>query len=382
MKIEQRQWVSPHCWNGQSPVLAHADLVLIFGETSLLKGGNALADIRTAYPKAVIFGCSTSGEIQDTHVYDDTVSVTAVDFDRTQVKPFSLRMPSVKDSFEAGLKLAQGLDHVNLTHALVLSVGLQVNGSDLVKGLRQGLPASVTMTGGLAGDQDRFQETLVIAGGEPANDMVAVLGFYGSHLRVSSASLGGWDAFGPERKITKSSANVLYELDEKSALNLYELYLGEQAKDLPGSALLFPLCLRIPGADEGIVRTILAIDRDKQSMTFAGDIPQGAHARFMKANFDRLIDGAVGAAERSMVPFRESQPELALLISCVGRKIVLKQRIEEEVEGVRSVLGPGPRMTGFYSYGEISAFTPNAKCELHNQTMTITTISESNEEAA
>ena len=96
----------------------------------------------------------------------------------------------------------------------------------------------------------------------------------------------------------------------------------------------------------------------------------------MKANFDRLIDGATGAAGTGRVALGTATPELAILISCVGRKLVLKQRVEEEVESVRDVLGESVVLTGFYSYGEISPFTPGAKCELHNQTMTITTMAE------
>lgn len=124
------------------------------------------------------------------------------------------------------------------------------------------------------------------------------------------------------------------------------------------------------------MRTILGIDREQQSLTFAGDVPEGSYSRLMKANFDRLIDGAVGAAETGHRAIGSAPAELVLLISCVGRKLVLKQRIEEEVEGAREVLGPDAVFAGFYSYGEISPFTPGAKCELHNQTMTITTFSE------
>jgi hypothetical protein len=169
---------------------------------------------------------------------------------------------------------------------------------------------------------------------------------------------------------------VLYELDGQSALELYKKYLGDLAKDLPGSALLFPLSLKLGKSDHPVVRTVLSVDEKNQSMTFAGDVPQGTYARLMKANFDRLVDGAVGAANNALQTISAPNTELAILISCVGRKLVLDQKIEEEVEGVIDVLGENTVVTGFYSYGEISPFTPNAKCELHNQTMTITTFSE------
>ncbi len=205
---------------------------------------------------------------------------------------------------------------------------------------------------------------------------MTIIGFYGDRLRVGTGSMGGWDTFGPDRLVTRAKSNVLYELDGQSALDLYKGYLGEHAASLPASGLLFPLSVRSADSQSGVVRTILAIDEAERSMTFAGDIPEGSYARLMRANFERLIDGAEGAAHVTQTASALQSPDLALLISCVGRKLVLKQRVEEEVEAVRGVLGPKTVMTGFYSYGEISPFTPSARCELHNQTMTITTFSE------
>ena len=216
-----------------------------------------------------------------------------------------------------------------------------------------------------------------MCGGAPESGTVAAMGLYGDNLKVGYGSLGGWDSFGPERLVTKATANVLYELDGKPALDLYKQYLGDHAKGLPATGLLFPLSLRANEGDTGVVRTILSVNEQERSMTFAGDIPVGSYVRLMKANFERLIDGAAGAAKACHQGLAPSTPDLAVLISCVGRKLVLKQRIEEEVEGVREVLGEHAVLTGFYSYGEISPFTRSAKCELHNQTMTITTFSES-----
>ena len=134
--------------------------------------------------------------------------------------------------------------------------------------------------------------------------------------------------------------------------------------------------MRLTENDEPVVRTILSVNEADHSMTFAGNMPEGAYARLMKANFDRLVDAASDAATSSFTPFNSHKPELAILISCVGRKLVLNQRVDEEVESVRSVLGPNTKITGFYSYGEISPLTNSVNCELHNQTMTITALSE------
>jgi len=372
LRIDQFRWTAGRGWEPGRPGKAEgdADLLLLFGATDLLRGSGPYQEACAAFPGAFRFGCSTAGDIFGTQVSDDSLVVTAVRFAATRIAGVSTS--GLEDSFRAGQCLARSLDPEGLVHVFVLTDGVHVNGSTLVKGLAGGLPHGVTVTGGLSGDGPRFRETLVVCGGEPAAGTAAALGFYGSGLRVGYSSLGGWDAFGPERLITRSQGNVLYELDGRSALELYKTYLGPHAADLPASGLLFPLSLRTE-AGETLVRTILGVGEEESSMTFAGDMPVGTYARFMRANFDRLIDGAAGAARTSC---GEVSPELALLVSCVGRKLVLGQRVEEEVEGVREVLGSGAVLAGFYSYGEISPFTPSARCELHNQTMTITTLAE------
>jgi hypothetical protein len=278
-------------------------------------------------------------------------------------------------SAAAGAALARQLAGEGLAHVLILSEGLDINGEALVRGLGETLPPAVSVTGGLSADGEHFKETLVLCNGEAKTHCVVGVGLYGTRLRVGCGSLGGWDSFGPERQITRSQGNVLYELDGQSALALYKRYLGDHAADLPASGLLFPLSLRTRDVSAPVVRTILSVSEADQSLTFAGDVPVGGFVRLMKANFDRLIDGAVGAGRVSAEALG-SPVDLALLISCVGRRMVLRQRVEEEVEGVRDIVGPRATITGFYSYGEISPFTPRARCELHNQTMTVTTLSE------
>jgi len=378
MKIEQTQWTHTTGWTPETPgkLAGAANLVLVFGSTERLKNAHQMAEIRNTYPNALISGCSTAGEIFDITVSDDSLSVTAIHFEHTRLQTTYARVSGPEDSFCCGKELAQAVPHEGLRHVFILSDGLNVNGSELVAGLSEQLPQGTTITGGLSGDADRFEETLVLWKGQAQSHIVTLIGLYGAELNIGFGSLGGWDSFGPERLITRANGNVLYEMDGKSALELYKSYLGEHANGLPATGLLFPLSLRSADSNTGLVRTILAVDEDEQSMTFAGDMPEGSYARLMKANFNRLVDGAVAAAETSAQAIRGSTAELAILISCVGRKMVLKQRTEEEVEGVREVFGPTPALTGFYSYGEISPFIPGAKCELHNQTMTITTFSE------
>jgi hypothetical protein len=377
MRLEQSLW-SGDRWSPAAPgrLGPDAQLVLVFGSRPALQRHDLLDEIRRAYPCAHVTGCSTAGEICGTQVRDDTLVVTAIAFAGTRVVVASQPLTDGASGVDAGARLAASLAPHDLRHVLLLSDGLHVNGSELVQGLTSRLPPRVTVTGGLSADGPRFERTVVIVNGEPQERAVVAVGLCGDRLHVGYGSVGGWDPFGPERVVTAARGNVLYELDGQSALSLYKRYLGDKAAELPASGLLFPLRVRGDRQSRGLVRTILSVNDADDSMTFAGDIPDGGYAQLMRANFDRLIDGAAEAAAISAASLDGHAPALALLISCVGRRMVLKQRVEEEVEGVRDIVGPHATLTGFYSYGEIAPFAPNASCELHNQTMTVTTLSE------
>lgn len=375
MEISQAIWTE----HGPSACdVEHAEprLVLAFAPPQRLQSPDTWRGLRRRWPNATLVAASTAGEIHGARVLDESLVTTALASTKTDVRCASVALASYASSEDAGAALASALAGHRLRHVLVFSDGLNVNGSALVRGLTRVLPAGVSLSGGLCGDGARFKRTFVCLNAFNEAPNIVGIGFYGDALRVGVGSLGGWDSFGPERRITRSEGNVLYELDGQPALSLYEKYLGHHAADLPASGLLFPLTVRAERQGQGVVRTILGVDPAAKSLRFAGDVPVGSFARLMHANFDRLIDGAVGAAVASRDALRGSRAELAILISCIGRKLVLKQRVEEEVEGVQRVVGPEAKLTGFYSYGEISPFAADARCELHNQTMTVTTLSE------
>ena len=110
-----------------------------------------------------------------------------------------------------------------------------------------------------------------------------------------------------------------------------------------------------------------------------GEIIPDGFLKLMHASTDSLVNGAEAAAEAAMSMQGAATGEtgrLAVLVSCVGRKLVMGERVDEEVEAVGEVFGSGAMLTGFYSYGEISPFAPGVSCKLHNQTMTVTLIGE------
>jgi len=358
--------------DGLNQIDFQPQLILIFGGKTLLQQSDWVQEIRRKFPQAIMAGCSTAGEISGTTVHDESLSVNLLAFERSEVRYQEYDIQDSKESFEAGKTLAQAFEAKNLKHLFVLSDGLNVNGSQLVDGLREGIPGNVSITGGLAGDGPLFEQTFLIDNeGHLKDQLLIALGFYGD-LEVNYGSMGGWDSFGIERLVTKSRNNVLYELDHQPALQLYKSFLGDEARNLPASGLLFPLSMRYSEDKQPLVRTILGVSEEDQSLTFAGDIPEGSSIRLMKANVNRLINGAEEAADLAKLPFTE----FAICISCVGRKLVLRQIVEEEIEAVAELLGPDCRISGFYSYGEIAPFKKGADCELHNQTMTITSFSE------
>lgn len=367
-------WLAPLPSEFDSP----NTLVLAFGATLYADHPDAFAELAAAFPRSVIAGCSTSGEIAGTQVSDSSISVAVACFTRTTLCRALTAVAGAGDSRAAGERLAAQLPANGLRAVFVLSDGLNVNGTALVEGLGGSLPSGVSISGGLAGDGSRFERTWVLDGSQPRQRHICAVGLYGDHVRVSHGCDGGWSDFGPERRITRSQGNVLYELDGQPALDLYKTYLGERAAGLPGTALLFPLAIRRPGATgEALVRTILGIDDAARAMTFAGDMPEGAVARLMRTNNDRLIDSATLAAVQASRAIAAGDAPLVISVSCVGRRLVLGERTEEEVETV--ALGAPARAghVGFYSYGEISpALGGSGVSELHNQTMTVTMLDE------
>jgi hypothetical protein len=350
-------------------------LLLVFGSAAWLQ---ALApQLAAQFGQAHRLGCTTAGEISSEGVSENTCVVTAVHFDSTPVQLASTQLSGMDDSLAAGQRLAQALPLPGLRAVLVLGQGVNINGSALIGGMAGVLGPEVLITGGLAGDGTAFNETWVLVDADVHNDHVACVGLYGADLKVAHGSFGGWMPFGPARKVTRSVHNVLYELDGEPALDVYKRYLGEHAKDLPAAGLLFPFAML--GRDHtevGLIRTILAVDDTQGSLTLAGDIVPEGYLRLMHASTDALIDGAEAAAQAAKLAFQSPGQGLALLVSCVGRKLVMGGRVEEEVEAVADVLSQAAVLTGFYSYGEISPFTGEVSCKLHNQTMTITHLME------
>ena len=382
MKILQAIRLKNKEWAYLSPKITLKEpLVLVLSSIRLLESKAIYEEIKTIFPDGhIVFG-STSGEILGKNVYMNEIAFTAIEFEKSSFLVHSDNVANYdNDERLLGESLMGKFPQEDLRHVFIISEGVIINGSHLISGLGTHLKAGVNISGGLCGDGGRFERTLASYNAPPREGEVVAIGFYGETLEISFGSCHGWTAFGPERIITKSKDNILYELDGKPALDLYKKYLGDKARELPRAALLFPLSVRIKNDNKKnhnkkIVRTILNIDEKENAMILAGDIPERARVQLMMSTVDDIVAGAAKAATHAMRD-RSSEPDLAILVSCVGRKLVMDQRTEEEVEEVMETIGSQAKVTGFYSNGEMAPFTGEHKCQLHNQTMTLTLFSE------
>lgn len=378
MKTFARQWDSTLGWD--SPIalstLGKPQLILAFWN-SKSDPELPLNELASRFPQAVVVGCSTAGGIHGADVTDVDLVATGVEFADARVRCSAVEIPSPLHSREAGRQLGYDLlgSDPEPDFVLVISDGLVVNGSDLTAGLREAIRAA-PISGGLAGDGPDFSQTQVSLDATVMKNSVVAVGVWGAQIEVNHGSAGGWEPFGPSRVITKSAGSTLYELDNRPALHLYRTYLGEEEAGLPGTALRFPLAIKDPEGTQHLVRTVLAIDTEENSLRFAGDIPSGWSAQLMRTSFDRLIDGAQVAARTSLIPAQRGseEPLLAIAVSCIGRRLVLGQRTSEEVEACLDILGESTTLSGFYAYGEIAPV--DGLIGLHNQTMTLTTVAE------
>jgi len=380
MFVDDLSWRAADGWSAPNAPSRDVALVLCFGDREALAPSARFDELRSLYPAAHILGCSTGGQIRGNEIVDDEIVGVALTFAKTTVRVARAPVAHPSRSRQTGIDIGEALAGGDLVGGFVLSEGLGVNGSELVAGLSGAVGSAIPVTGGLAGDGEHFHETIVLADGPAESGIVGAVGFYGAHVRFVSATAGGWAPFGPRRAITRSDGNVLHELDGKPALDLYARYLGEEdIAGLPGTALHFPLLVRDrENLDREVVRTVLAIDHDERTMTFAGDMPVGWTAQLMRGSFDRLAASA-GRAARGTSPGQAEAPtgdRIALLVSCIGRRLLMGEHIVDEVEAAGRALAPDVRRLGYYSNGEIGPHEITGKPELHNQSIIVTTVHE------
>jgi hypothetical protein len=352
-----------------------ASFILIFTSRTLLESPGWLALVFEKYPNVPVISCSTSGEIYESELQEESISCLAIELEKTAVHISTEQVPEGADSLRSGESLGSQLSaRKGLKHAVVFSDGWQVNGSELITGMYKNLPEGATVSGGLAGDGANFSKTLVGLNDIIRQGMAVAIGLYGSKLEVGFGAHGGWNEMGESLTVTQAKAREIMSLDGKNALTLYKQFLGKDASGLPGTALLYPLAVNLPGADGTVVRTVYNVDELDGTISLGEPVPIGATVKFMRAKFNDLLKGVELAAVEAKKSIK-AEAQLGLIVSCIGRKLLFDKRIEEEIAITQKALGSQAVMGGFYSYGEIC---PDKKslAELHHQMLTVTLFAE------
>jgi len=348
-------------------------LVICFGSSNPKFIESGLNDITNIFKNSIIIGSSSAGEIYQDELYEKSLSVVVIKFEKTKLKLNISKIDNMDQSYDIGCNIANNLAKDDLKSIFILCDGLNINGSRLTRAIAKTVDNNVVVTGGLAADGEKVKNTWVLVDNKIKSNYVTSVGFYGDSFNVAYGSQGGWKEFGKIRITTKTKNNIIYEIDSEPALEVYKRYLGDEAKDLPTSGLLYPLVILDEYSSNIKVRAILSIDEEKHSIGFAADIPQNSKVKFMRASFNQLIDGAKKSTQNISFSKYSNQEAINIAISCAGRKLVLGQKVEEELEAVLDNLGDNVMQVGFYSYGEISPLS-NGMCDLQNETMTLTLI--------
>lgn len=352
-------------------------LVLVFSEPDSTPYQHALHELQQKYPQAIIAGCSTVASIFNEHLLENALVVGVIQFHATRLRLTTAELRHDQDSLLAGKHIATQLNAPDLKGILILTDGLNTQGSELLRGMASIInQREVTIAGGLASDKMEFTHTWVWNNGKPTSHRALGIGFYSEKLVFASHAQDGFKPFGPERLITRAEKNVLYEIDGHPALQLYKEYLGDHANNLPKMALHFPIAIWNKAKDHYVVRTVVGMDESTNSLSFVADIPMGYHTQLMYGSFDNLLDGAELAARNLANTLPPHQPVLALTISCSGRKLVMSEDADQELEATLSTFPKGSQQFGFYSYGEIAPIAAGEPCGLHNETMTLTVMYE------
>jgi len=363
---EENNWNAPF----DESLDSENTLIICFGSTRFEDIKDGFENLISTYKKSKIIGCSTAGEIYDDLVYESSLSVVIMKFEKSIIKICSKKCINSENSFEVGEKICNNLFNEELKSIFVLSDGLNINGSQITKGFNK-VSKNTIITGGLAGDGADFKKTWVLVDNKPVSNYITAVGLYGDNIHTAYANGGGWKKFGIDRMVTEAKNNILYKLDYEPALQVYKKYLGDKSENLPASGLLYPLMIKEEGYKESKVRTILGINKQEQSITFAGDIPNGSEVMFMKATFDELVQGAKEAGDEIQRFDYKNKNATCIVVSCIGRKLIMGQKIEEELEAIKDILDDKINLIGYYSYGEISPLN-DGTCDLHNQTVTLT----------
>ncbi|MCG8376873.1 MAG: FIST C-terminal domain-containing protein [Chlorobiales bacterium] len=361
-----------------------ADVLIVFGAMRF-DHKDLLAGITAVAGDVPMVGGTTAGEISPEGFSEGSVVVMAI---RSSGLAFHTgigrRMSRDEDACARAL-IADILSRAtteDFSSLLVFPNGMGGDGLNVLKGLQGVLGRDFEIAGGYLGDDMRFKHTFQYYNGKVYRD--AIVGFLVSFKEGYRTGIGvrsGFESIGNSFYCTSSEGNVVREFDNVSALELYKEFLGdERSGRLPGICMEYPFGLIDEDAGHSgkrhfQLRCGLNVDKKNGTITLAASIPEGSAVTLTSGSRGDIINGAREAAEQAMQCLRCARPELIVMFSCVGRKLVLGRRTPEEVDVVRKCIGYDVPIIGFYTYGEIGPIDRSveklAEAKFHNETVVL-----------
>lgn len=333
--------------------------------------------IRSATGTVPLLGCCTGGLIMPTGIMPMGVGLLALggaDFELAlAIAPGLSTTPAasaetVAEALEAA-QLDPAAERNNV--ALIFTDGL--TGSLAMDAAIQSAAAVLgplcPLFGGAAGDSLNYGHTVLFAGDRIMSDAL-VAAQISSAAPIGVGVRHGWRPASRRMAVTRSSGNLLYELDGRPALEIYRELLPNETITPDNFRMIsryHPIGF-VQAGSEPLVRLPLAVT-DDGALSCVGTLPGDAFAYIMEGNPGSLIEAAAVAAERAMAALEGKPPAVAIVINCVTRPPLLGDQSQAEIDRIRSVLGATTPFIGMYSFGEIAA--DDGPPAFHNKTVAV-----------
>jgi len=334
-----------------------------------------IAKVRAAFEKynLLVFGASTCGEIcfdgSNEGIYEGSVAVTLVELNPEAFAGILIDGNGL-NSLDLGKAVAAWGKKLFQKPAFLIAVsGLTANGQEVVEGVLETAGQNTFMFGGLAGDDAHFIETFVFNHDLINKNGAVAIAFDTDLVKLRGLATSGWVSIGSDKVVTKAIGNVVYTIDNEPALKVYKEHLNISDDDLPEIGIEYPLLVKKDNRE--VLRAVTGIDKEQQSLVFAGTVPQDAIVTFSTSPGFEIIEHTIKDIKQF---FKDSdKADLMLLFSCMSRHRALGPVITEEI--AEASHQAGLPITGFFTYGEIGNNGP-ARCDFYNETFTLAVISE------
>jgi hypothetical protein len=365
------------------------DILIVFASPKFVHP-ELLEGITKIFGDVPMVGGTTAGEISSNGFSTDSVVIMAIISEELEFCTAISEHMSINEK-QCARTLAETLkETVTFDNALSLIVfpnGMGGDGVKVITGLNEILNNTVEIVGGCCGDDENFTNSFQYCDGKVYEDAIAGLLIKGdsSKFKTGIGVRSGFESIGNKMYCTASEGNVLKQIDNEPALDIYTELLGEErSKRFPEVCLEYPFGL----IDEEIsffsgeteqkyfqLRCGFSVDYSEKTITLSGSVPDGSALTLTTGTRNDLIDGAKQAVQQASTCLTGCEPVLLIIFSCVGRKVVLGRRVVEETLTVNSVFGNTVPGIGFYTYGEIGPINKLEKSlsatKFHNETFVI-----------